>query len=77
MGHQQEADQVAGQAATCHRCHVIREDFLETKRYACQKTTWETKKAVLEAAAGAHSKGKEVVEWDADGRRQAGQCVRS
>jgi hypothetical protein len=40
---------------------------LETKRFAHQKTTWETKKAVLEAAAGAHSRGKPVVEWGADG----------
>ncbi len=49
---------------------------METKRFACQKTTWETKKAVLEAAAGAHSRGKPVVECEAKGRRKAGQGVK-
>ena len=59
IGDQQEADKVAGQAGTCHpsRCHSSCADFLETKRFACQKTTSETKKAVLEADAGAHSRG--------------------
>ncbi len=32
---------------------------------------------MLEAAAGAHTKGKPVVEWDADGQRMAGTAVRS
>ena len=67
IGDQQEADKVAGQAGTCHRCHSSCADFLETKLFACQKTTSETKKAVLEAAAGAHSRGKPVVEWGARG----------
>jgi hypothetical protein len=52
-------------------------DFLETERFARQKTTPETKKAVLEAAAGAHSWDKPVVEWGADGRRVAGESVQS
>jgi hypothetical protein len=77
IGDQQEADRVAGQATTCHRCHSSRGDFLETKRFARQKTTWVTKKAVLEAAAGAHSRGKPVVVWDANGRRKAGESVKS
>ncbi len=77
IGDQQEADRAAGQAGTCHRCHSSREDFLETKRFARQKTTWETKKAVLEAAAGAHSRGKPVVVWDAMGRRKAGVSAQS
>ena len=77
IGDQQEADRVAGQVGTCHRCHSSRKDFLETKRFARQKTTWETKKAVLAAAAGAHSRGKPVVEWDANGRRKAGKSVQS
>ncbi len=77
IGDQQEADRVAGQAATCHCCHTSRQDFLEIKWFACQKTTWVTKKAVLEAAAGAHSRGKPVVEWEANGRRKAGQGVKS
>jgi hypothetical protein len=77
IGDQQEADRVACQAGTCHRCHSSRKDFLETKRFSRQRSTWETKKAVLDAAAGAHTRGKPVVEWDADGQRRAGTAVRS
>ena len=77
IGDQQEADKVAGQAGTCHRCHSSCADFLETKRFACQKTTSETKKAVLKAAAGAHSRGIPVVEWGADGRCKAGASSKS
>ena len=77
IGDQQEADRVACQAGVCHRCHSSRKDFLETKRFARQRTTWETKKAVLDAAAGAHSRGRPVVEWCDDGRRQAGTGVKS
>ena len=77
VGDQQEADRVTCQAGVCHRCHASREDFLETERFARQKTTWEVKKAVLDAAAGAHTKGRAVVEWDANGRRQAGPNFKS
>ena len=72
IGDQQETDRVACQAQVCHRCHVKRADFLETKVRAPRKTTWEMKKLQLEAAAGSHSRGRAVVEWDADGRRRAG-----
>ena len=76
IGDQQEADRVTCQAGGCHRCHSSRKDFLETKKWALQRSTHETKKAVLDAAAGAHSGGRPVVEWDADGRRQPGPCVK-
>jgi hypothetical protein len=35
------------------------------------------KQLQLEAAAGSHSRGRAVVEWDADGRRRAGPGVKS
>jgi hypothetical protein len=76
IGDQQEADRVTCQAGVCHRCHSSRKDFLETKKWARQKTTWEAKTAVLNAAAGAHSNGKPVLEWDGDGRRKAGPGVK-
>ena len=44
---------------------------------APRKTTWDMKSSVLEAAAGSHSRGTAVSEWDGDGRRQAGPGVRS
>jgi len=59
------------------RTSSSREDFLETERMARQKTSWEVKTAVLAAAAGAHSRGRPVVEWDAEGRRLPGPSVRS
>jgi hypothetical protein len=71
IGDQQEADKIVCQAGTCHRCHTSLRDFLETKRFARQRTSVETKKAVLDAAAGAHSRGKPVVDWDANDRRLA------
>lgn len=77
IGDQQETDRVACQAQVCHRCHVKRADFLETKVRAPRKTTWEMKQLQLEAAAGSHSRGRAVVEWDADGRRRAGPGVKS
>jgi hypothetical protein len=37
IGDQQEADRVACQAGTCHRCHSSREDFLDTKRFLARE----------------------------------------
>jgi hypothetical protein len=77
IGDQQEADRVTCQAGKCHRCHSSHEDFLETKKWARQRSTYKTKSAVLDAASGAHSGGRPVVEWDANGRRKAGPAVKS
>ncbi len=51
--------------------------FLETNRIERPKTSWEVKTAVRAAAAGAHSRGRPVVVWDADGRRLPGPSVKS
>ena len=77
IGDQQETDRVTCHAGVCQRCHVKRADFLETTVRAPRKTTWDMKRSLLEAAAGSHSRGRAVVEWDDDGRRQAGPSVRS
>jgi hypothetical protein len=54
IGDQQEADRVTCQAGVCHRCHSSRKNFLETKNWARQRSTKETKSAVLDAAMQQH-----------------------
>ncbi len=80
IGDQQEADRVTCQSGVCHRCHVKRADCLESIVRAPQKTTWQMRKRILSAAAGAHltgrAKDQPVVEWDEDGRPRAGPQIR-